>query len=79
MQKKSATPAGAPWTLAQNAGLAMDYSPDMCPRALDLLNRAVYVGVDQWWTASDCDRVAAGINKVLGAYCAPHGQGLGWS
>jgi hypothetical protein len=50
----------------------------MCPRTLDLLNRAVYVPVDQWWSDSDADHVAAGINKVLSAYYRRTGDGQGW-
>lgn len=67
-EKKSATPDGFPWTHPKNAA-APDYAPDMCPRTLDLLDRAVFVGVNQWWTEGDCDCIAHGINKVLEAYC----------
>jgi len=77
MERKSATPDGCPWTCEKNAGLGQDYSPDMCPRALDLLGRAVFIGVNQWWTENDCDRVAAGINKVLGAFFPSTGA-VGW-
>lgn len=77
MERKSATPDGCPWTCEKNAGLGQNYSPDMCPRALDLLGRAVYVSVSQWWTESDCALVAGAINKVLGAFFAPAGE-VGW-
>jgi len=78
MERKSATPAGCPWTCEKNAGLGQDYSPDMCPRTLDLIGRAVFVRVDQWWTENDCARVAAGINKVLGAYYPLASERTGW-
>jgi len=78
MERKSATPAGCPWTCEKNAGLGQDYSPDMCPRTLDLVARAVFVHINQWWTENDCDRVAAGINKVLGAYFASASARAGW-
>lgn len=47
-----------------------------CPVAQDLYAREVAIGLDQWWSERDCDRVARGINKVLAAYCTedPHGK-----
>ena len=45
-----------------------EYKPGQCPVAEDLFAREVAVGFDQWWSEDDCDRVAAGINKVLSAY-----------
>jgi 8-amino-3,8-dideoxy-alpha-D-manno-octulosonate transaminase len=79
MEKKSATPAGFPWTAEQNAASQAQYAPDMCPRTLDLLERAVFIAVNQWWTESDCDRVAAGINKVLNAYFERASDRVGWT
>jgi 8-amino-3,8-dideoxy-alpha-D-manno-octulosonate transaminase len=46
-----------------------EYRPGQCPVAEDLFAREVSVGLDQWWSDADCDAVAAGINKVLSAYC----------
>jgi len=43
----------------------------MCPRTLDLLARAVRLGVAEWWGESDCDLIAGAINKVLRAYLSP--------
>jgi dTDP-4-amino-4,6-dideoxygalactose transaminase len=77
LDRKAATPAGCPWTCEKNRGLGQDYTADMCPRTLDLLGRAVFIGVNQWWTEKDCDQVAAAINKVLGAFYAPTGD-TGW-
>lgn len=54
----------------QRGGRA-EYRPGLCPVAEDLFAREVSVGLDQWWNDEDCDHVAAGINKVLGAYCTP--------
>jgi hypothetical protein len=36
----------------------------MCPRTLELLDRAIFIGVNQWWNAADCAGVAQAINKV---------------
>jgi len=73
MDRKSASADGCPWTCERNAPFVPDYRPDMCPRSTDLLNRAVYVSIDQWWTEQDCTAVAGAINKVLGAFYACSG------
>ncbi|MCC6444092.1 MAG: aminotransferase class V-fold PLP-dependent enzyme [Armatimonadetes bacterium] len=78
LERKSATPDGCPWTCEKNAGLGQNYSPDMCPRALDLLGRAVFIAVNQWWTEGDCDRIASGVNKVLGAFFERESDRTGW-
>ncbi len=62
LEQKAATSDGCPFTCPHNQLPA--YSPDMCPRTLDLIARSVFVNVNQWWTAKDCRKVAAGINKV---------------
>ncbi len=36
-----------------------------CPVADDLFSRTIRIGIDQWWSPQDCDRVAMGINKVF--------------
>jgi dTDP-4-amino-4,6-dideoxygalactose transaminase len=51
---------------------------DQCPVATDLYRREISVGIDQWWTADDCDAVAAAINKVLGAYCTADEAAQPW-
>ena len=50
---------------------AVDYSRGLCPVADDLFARMVSIGLNQWYSATDCDRIARGINKVLAAYCTP--------
>ena len=67
LEQKTATPEGCPFSCPYHEGPLPDYSQDMCPQTLDLLSRAVFIGVSQWWTAGDCRNVAAGINKVCGA------------
>ncbi len=68
LEKKSATDAGYPWADPANAGLVPDYSPDMCPQTLDVLDRATFLGIDRAWNDADCAAVAGAINKVLAAY-----------
>lgn len=69
LEQKTATPEGCPFTCPYYEGKLPDYSADMCPNTLNLLNRAVHVSIDQWWTAPDCRDVAAAINKVFSVYC----------
>lgn len=45
-----------------------------CPVADDLFERMVSVNLNQWYSVRDCANVAAGINKVLSAYCTRGGQ-----
>lgn len=78
LEQKTATDEGCPFTCPYYEGPLPDYSPDMCPRTIDLLDRAVFIGVDQWWTPSDSAKVAAGINKVLGAFCEVEDRPAGW-
>ena len=64
---------GPDWHLATEMLPLREYVPtkDTCPVAEDLFNRAVLVGMNQWWTAGDCRRVAATINEVLAKHCTP--------
>jgi 8-amino-3,8-dideoxy-alpha-D-manno-octulosonate transaminase len=41
------------------------YSRDMCPRALDLLGRAIMVDVNCKYSKDDCSFIAEGINNTL--------------
>lgn len=64
MEQKTATEEGCPFTCPYYESELPDYSPDMCPTTMDLMNRAVFVNVNQWWTAEDCQKVAGAINDV---------------
>jgi 8-amino-3,8-dideoxy-alpha-D-manno-octulosonate transaminase len=64
---KSASKEGCPFTCPYRQAPPPDYAPAGCARSVDLVNRAVFVHVNQWWTAGDCRRVAAAVNKVCGA------------
>jgi dTDP-4-amino-4,6-dideoxygalactose transaminase len=69
LEKKTPTPEGCPFTCPYYKGKLPDYSPDMCPNTLDLVNRALYIYIDEWWTEEDCMNVARAINKVFSVYC----------
>ena len=69
LQKMSATSDGCPWHCSKTEEKpSVEYSPDMCPRTLDLTGRHVRVGVNQWWTERDCKQVAAAMTKVFDAF-----------
>lgn len=43
-KRGSHTPALDPFRLAENKGCRMNYSKDMCPRSLEIINRTVLIG-----------------------------------
>ncbi len=51
---------------------------NICPVARDLYAREVTVEFDQWYSDEDCDNIAAGLNKVLAAYCTPDPGAAKW-
>ena len=53
-----------PFKMEANRDIIPDYSPDMCPKSLDLLSRTVYIGVNPDETVADMD---AKIEKVKNA------------
>jgi 8-amino-3,8-dideoxy-alpha-D-manno-octulosonate transaminase len=66
LDKKSVSPDGLPWSAVPESELPK-YSQDMCPRALDLLSRAILVDINYNYSDRDCAAIAGGINKVLRA------------
>ncbi len=63
MDKHSHDASGWPWTCPQYKG-NVAYSRDMCPQTLDVLGRAISIGITQRFTESDADDVARAIRKV---------------
>jgi hypothetical protein len=45
-----------------NQGLRMNYTMDMCPKTLDLLNRTAYVGISPEWDEAAIARIADVMN-----------------
>lgn len=64
LEQKTATEEGCPFTCPFYDGPLPEYSADMCARSADLFDRCIFLRVNQWWTESDCDQVAAAVNKV---------------
>ncbi len=53
---------GGPWRWREGK---VDYSPDMCPRTLDLLGRAVHLDVSPDLSDQNVAETIAAVNKVL--------------
>ena len=66
LERKCVASDGLPWSAVPEGDLPK-YSQEMCPRTLDLLGRAIMVDMDADYSDEDCDGIAHGINRVLGA------------
>lgn len=64
VNQKSWSPAGSPWRWHEGD---LDYSPEACPRSLDLLSRAVHLDISPDYSSENIEELADAINKVLGA------------
>ncbi len=62
MTQRTWTAAGGPWRWAQRE---IRYTPDMCPRSLDLLGRAVHLDVSPLLTNEDVEETLEGLTSVL--------------
>lgn len=78
--QSGATADGCPYTcpLYLERGGRAAYARGDCPVADDLFDRVISLPLDQWYNEADCHNVAAGINKVLSAYCTEDLQGASW-
>jgi dTDP-4-amino-4,6-dideoxygalactose transaminase len=64
MAQRTWTPEGGPWHWARRE---IRYTPDMCPRTLDLLGRAVHLDVSPLLTDEDIEETLDGLSRVLEA------------
>jgi len=80
VEKSGATPDNCPYEcpLYRKKGGNIKYGRGDCPVADDLFERCIVVGLNQWYTARDCRNIAAGIDKVLAAYCTPAAGAARW-
>jgi dTDP-4-amino-4,6-dideoxygalactose transaminase len=78
--KSGTTPADRPFDLPEYRaqGGAVEYGRGLCPVADDLFSRHINIGLNQWYSPADCDRIAAGINKVLAAFCTEDDHARAW-
>lgn len=66
MEKRGASERDTPWNCESYKG-NVQYSPDMCPKTLDWLGRAIAIGLHQHMTEEDCGDVVRAIRKTAGA------------
>jgi 8-amino-3,8-dideoxy-alpha-D-manno-octulosonate transaminase len=59
-------------------GGRVDYRRGDCPVADDLFDRNIMIWLDPCYAESDCRAIAAGINKVLAAYCTADTAARKW-
>jgi dTDP-4-amino-4,6-dideoxygalactose transaminase len=61
MEKRTSDPYGWPWTAARRE---IEYTPDMCPRTLDILGRCLSLSITPKWTETQINGVIEAIRKV---------------
>jgi dTDP-4-amino-4,6-dideoxygalactose transaminase len=66
MEKRSSDAHGRPWTSPLHDTVRR-YSPDMCPRTLEVLGRAVTIPLSQTYEDRHADWIIQAIRKVAGA------------
>ena len=64
LKKRAWTEGGGPWRWARRE---IDYSPDMCPRSLELLGRAVSLNINPTLSNTEVEETIDGVTKVLEA------------
>jgi 8-amino-3,8-dideoxy-alpha-D-manno-octulosonate transaminase len=62
LNKRTWSERGGPWRWHERE---VEYAPDMCPRSLDLLGRAVHIDVSPELSGAQVEEVAEALNKVL--------------
>ncbi len=78
--KSGSTDADCPYEcpLYTDSGGKIEYAKGDCPVADDLFDRAISIGLSQWYNAQDCRNIAKGMNKVFSAYCTPDADARPW-
>lgn len=81
MLKTDATNSGCSFQCPtyRERGGQVDYRRGDCPVADDLFDRNIMIWLDPCYSDEDCRDIAAGINKVLAAYCTPDAAATKWS
>jgi dTDP-4-amino-4,6-dideoxygalactose transaminase len=62
MNQRTWTPTSGPWRWHDGE---VKYTPDMCPRTLELLGRAVHMDVSPDLSSDQVEEIAEALNKVL--------------
>ncbi len=64
MNQRTWTPTSGPWRWHDGE---VKYTPDMCPRTLELLSRAIHMDVSPDLSSDQVEEIAEALNKVLDA------------
>ena len=80
MLKSDPSGAGCPFEcpIYRERGGRVDYRRGDCPVADDLFDRNIMIWLDPCYSEEDCRDIAAGINKVLSAYCTEDPAATRW-
>jgi len=72
--------SGCPFScpIYREKGGRAEYRRGDCPVADDLFDRNIMIWLDPCYSEEDCRDIAAGINKVLSAYCTEDPEGARW-
>jgi len=78
--KASPTEVACPFSCPayEQRGGRVEYRTGDCPVAEDLFDRNIMIWLDPNYSAEDCQAIAAGVNKVLSAYCTESPDATGW-
>lgn len=66
------------YPITENPGTARQDRKGDCPVADDLFDRVINIGLNQWYTDTDCENIADAINRALSAYCTEDDTADGW-
>jgi len=64
IEKKTPTEEGCPYTCPYYKGKLPEYSPDMCPKTLDILSRVITIGISENWNEEEIKEIANKIKKI---------------
>ncbi|OHB75037.1 MAG: hypothetical protein A2W31_03960 [Planctomycetes bacterium RBG_16_64_10] len=80
LQQSDSAPSGCPLAcpIYRDQGGCASYQQGACPVADDLFDRNIQIWLDPDYNDQDCDHVAAGINKVLRAFCHADPSAANW-
>lgn len=78
--KADATQSGCSFNcpIYRERGGQVEYRRGDCPVADDLFDRNIMIWLDPCYLDEDCRDIAAGINKVLSAYCTEDARAARW-
>lgn len=67
LEKRGAfNPLMDPFKMEANKNIVPDYTPDMCPKSLEILSKVVYVEINPDWTVAELDAKVEEIKAALG-------------